>query len=1033
MFRKTALVRALSVAFGTAALSAAFMNPAAAQQVTGNVYGKVAPGTATEVVVKNTDTNQTRTVRVDANGAFNAGSLPVGHYQVTLMKNGAAAGSSEVDTIAGQGVEAVFATAQTVQVTGRRSRIDVSNATNGATFTARELAKLPVGRSVDAIIQLAPNTTRSDPTYGAGASIGGGAASENAYYINGFPVTNPLTQMGASELPFGAIASAEIKTGGYGAEFGRSVGGVINVIGKGGTNTWEAGFLATTSPNSMRSKAKDAYWGPNATAANKGLVRQRNSDDTRDQTTLGAYVGGPIIQDKVFMFASVEETDTDAGQVNVLNNSSAAAARTQGWRKRETKQLRYYTKFDWNITDDHRLELTTFVDQPTVDTKYYSYDYASHAIGSTVQSSLHERNNDPAGIGNNTGGDYQFLRYTGTLTDNLSVSALYGVSRTRHIYEPAGYNPNLPGVAAAEENRAPGLNYNNTQLSTNVNFSGAIDKFTFSRLDLEYKLGDHLIRFGGDNAKTESLHAGQSIAGGFQWIYAKTTAPTQPFPVPGGSVPAVAGHGALSDSGYYVLKNIFSTVSNAFAGQDAKYIEDVWQVTKNLKLTVGIRDEGFYNANVDHVKYLEMKNQINPRFSAAWDVNGDSSFKVYGSAGRYAVQIPTRATLRGANGATNTSQYFTYTGTDANGLPTGLTQLTNPLSANGEFGQSLDPRSVAAQDLKPSAQDEFSIGFDKVFSPDLNFGGKFTYRTLKSTIDDWCDPRPLRRYALEHHIPTVNDATFDPEDPVYPYFSCNSVNPGESNTFLVDYMQNGQYTRVTLSAAEMGLPKAERKYTALDLYLEHPFRNGWYGKLNYTWSRSKGNTEGQTLSDLNAAQNDLAATTTWDYGEIMQYANGLLSGDRTHQIKAFGYYEINPEWTVGANLYAESGRPKGCLGNNPDPTQGDWEQVGPSPNYGVEHFCFGATGSQNVPAPRGTFGRLPWRTSLDMNLSYRPAIAKGLQFKVDVFNVFNSQPIIKYFEQLNTGSGGIRPEYGGVSSYASGRSARLSVQYDRKF
>jgi hypothetical protein len=44
----------------------------------------------------------------------------------------------------------------------------------------------------------------------------------------------------------------------------------------------------------------------------------------------------------------------------------------------------------------------------------------------------------------------------------------------------------------------------------------------------------------------------------------------------------------------------------------------------------------------------------------------------------------------------------------------------------------------------------------------------------------------------------------------------------------------------------MGFPKVERTYTAIDLFAEHPFRNHWYGKVNYTWSRSKGNMEGQT-------------------------------------------------------------------------------------------------------------------------------------------------------------------------------------------
>jgi hypothetical protein len=72
-------------------------------------------------------------------------------------------------------------------------------------------------RKVEPIIQLAPNTTRADSRFAGGASFGGGAASENSYYINGFPVVNPLTGLGASQLPFGAIAEAQVLTGGSGA------------------------------------------------------------------------------------------------------------------------------------------------------------------------------------------------------------------------------------------------------------------------------------------------------------------------------------------------------------------------------------------------------------------------------------------------------------------------------------------------------------------------------------------------------------------------------------------------------------------------------------------------------------------------------------------------------------------------------------------------------------------------------------------------------------------------------------------------
>jgi hypothetical protein len=192
-----------------------------------------------------------------------------------------------------------------------------------------------------------------------------------------------------------------------------------------------------------------------------------------------------------------------------------------------------------------------------------------------------------------------------------------------------------------------------------------------------------------------------------------------------------------------------------------------------------------------------------------------------------------------------------------------------------------------------------------------------------------------------------------------------------------------------LSKEDLGFDSAERKYTAIDLFIEHPYRNGWYGKVNYTWSRSKGNTEGQTKSDN--AQTDVAATSTWDTAELMQYSNGLLPNDRTHQIKAYGFYDLTPEWTVGGNFLAASGRPKNCFGNHPN--------LGDSPDYGSVYFyCDGK------PAPRGTNGNLPWDVRFDVNLAYKPAAVKGLALKVDVFNLFNKQTIQTIDETYNVGT-----------------------------
>ncbi|QOL49837.1 TonB-dependent receptor [Massilia litorea] len=1017
MLRNTVLVRALQVAFAASAITVAVMPTAMAQSnASGTVFGKVAAGSGDTVVLKNNGTNATRSVALDANGNFRITSLPIGTYSATLTKGGATVGTSQLEVLAGQGVEASFESAaaiaggaQTVRVSGRRSRIDVSSSVNGATFTARELEKLPIGRNVESIVQLAPNTTRGDPTYAAGASFAGGGASENAYNINGFPVTNPLTQLGAMELPFGAIAQAQILTGGYGVEFGRSTGGVVNITTKSGTNTWEAGALVSITPSSTRASYRDYYY-PNIGTfpATDNTLRLRREDNKVDQKQYSVYAGGPLIPDTLFGFFALEQTQLESNGVYQSRTSTTLAS--NGWRDYETKTKRYYGKVDWNINDDHRLELTLIGDLPKTETQYRSYNYATRAVGATVNTSTREE----FGPFNANGGELQSLRYVGNITDNLTVNALYGKMQARHFYTPAGYNPALPQVTAAPENQYPGLAYTSGQSITGtLPKNGSSDDVTSKRLDLEYKLGNHTLRAGLDNNKMASLGAGEAYAGGALLTYLHTD-PTKPAD----DVGILLGKPGLANQGYYVQKTIYSTVSNAFAGQDAQYIEDRWQATKDVLVTVGVRREGFYNANQDGTKYIEMKNQYAPRANVSWDVNGDASFKVFGSIGRYTIQIPTVVALRGANGSLYTTQNFSYTGVDANGQPTGTTELTGVLSSNNEFGQAKDPKTVAAQNMKPAYQDEITLGLERSFNPSLNFGAKVTYRKLRSTIDDLCDPRPFDAYAARNGIDATN----------YAGFGCATFNPGEDNDFLVDYAGNGTYTKVHLTKEELGFDKATRTYAALDLFAEHPYRNGWYAKVNYTLSRNKGNTEGQTLSDTSSAQGDVAATQTWDYRELMSYADGLLPNDRKHQIKAFGFYDITPEWVIGGAATLASGRPRSCVGTNPN-------TVGfpPGLNYqSASHYCFGATGSTNTPSPRGSVGRLPWEKTFDMNVVYRPAAVAGLSLKVDVFNVFNSQTAQKVYERYNTNQSRYNL-YEGLISATAPRSAKFTAEYNYKF
>ena len=1022
MLKKTVLVHAITLAFSGAALTMAIVQPVMAQSnAAGTVYGNAAPGAA--VTLKNLETNQTRTVTTDAAGRFQATALPIGRYSVTT-----GAQSTQLEVLAGQGIEAAFggANVQAVQVTGRRTRIDISNATNGATFTSRELAKLPIAQNVAAIVQLAPNTTRGDSRYAAGDSFGGGGASENAYYINGFPVTNPLTQLGASELPFGAIAQAQVLTGGFGAEFGRSVGGVVNITTKSGTNNWEAGAQYYIEPNSTRATPKNYYYQNTGVATNAktdGQIRVWRQDNKTDSQRLGAYVGGPIIKDTLFMFVSAERTKTDQDFVQSAFTSNPT--NTNGWVQSRATADRYLVKLDWNITDNHRLEFTGVGDNSKADRGTYGWDFVNHTHNNVRSLQGHFENDSSAnGFTPTTGGDFQNLRYVGNLTENLTLTAAHGQSKVEHIntFDSATGGALLPAtVIAAGGSKGGAVIPNPNPVNFNIVPDGAYDKVKASRLDLEYKLGNHTIRGGLDEVKLKSVNAGSITPGGATYTYRFTATPNTPISMGNGPRVATASGGKSGLEGYYVSRALLNTATAAASDQDAQYLEDRWQATERLLITGGIRREGFSNRNGDGETFLEQKDNWSPRLAAVWDVNGDASLKVYGSAGRYYLQIPTNVTVRGASRATNTTQYFTYGGIDANGQPTGLTSLTDPRSANNEFGQAKDARTITSTNLKPTYQDELTLGFEKAFSPDLNFGVKATYRKLQSTSDDYCDQTPFDDWAARNKVSTAN----------WTYgLGCVIMNPGESQSFLVDF-NNGvpalagkNLTKVDLSAEDFGLPKAKRVYKALDFFAEHPLRNGWYGRVNYTLAKSSGNTEGQTNSDT--AQANVSITAVWDQKYLMEYADGKLPNNRTHQVKAFGFYQLTPEWNLGGNFLAASGRPRGCLGIHPDP---DVQALGYD---GAYHYCRNAAGV-SVPSPRGSQGEYPWDIRLDMNLSYLPTIVPGLMLKVDVLNVTNRQTAQTVEDTHENGDGSLFNRYGSVLSYTAPRSARFTVQYDHKF
>ena len=996
--------RCLVMAIGSLLISAG----AHAQSTTSSIFGHVPVQPGETVVIRNSS-GLTRTVNVDSQGRYNAPQLPIGTYSVSLMSDGKVVQTRDnVVLQVGVGAEISFSAAPTeaaeantrqlsaVNVTANKlPPIDVSSVDSRTVLTAEQLAKLPLGQTAESIALLAPGTN-----VGAGGaksttgvplvSFGGSSTTENAYYLNGFNTTDPNLAQGGLALPYGSIDQEEVYTGGYSAQYGRSDGGVINMIGKSGTNDWHFGGQFLYEPSSMVASANNTYYEnglpPSPVAGN---LYDPNSKNSTWSSVYDLYVGGPIIKDKLFFFASAEMTHTDGNTVN-----SVEAGTDTHYTDTVPK---WYAKVNWNITDSNLLELTGASDKSLTSGTVYNYDY-----NNLSDTSLKAYANDTK-----QGGDLWQAKFTSYITDKLTLTAQYGRMKTRDYNENPAYDASEPYIGNYTlENPAlnGGTPITNSQTVQEINNPGQNFVSTNLRIALTYTLGDHTITAGIDNLRTAATDQDELTSGpdGYQWIYAYTQTPTVPIaPSLGVGAPASYPNGA---SGYYASKYIFNQGGNLFSTENAEYIEDNWQVNDRLLLSIGLRDDDFTNTNASALPYMrQTKPQWAPRLGFSWDVFGDSSFKVFGNAGRYYLGSPI-APGDPANGYVATNQYYTYSGIAANGVPTGLTQMSGPVSPNGAYGQTPDPRTMTATSLKAEDQDEFMLGFQKTAGPNWVYGAKITRRILRHVIDDWCDVQVVVNKAASQGITDTNTDT------------CYYINPGEANTFAVED-PSGAFHSVTVSNADMQFPHAVRRYYGLETFLEHPFDGKWYAKVTYTFSRSYGNSEGEGQSDIRAiggTQNE-----DWDFPPLMVYADGPQGNDHTNVLKGYGYYAITPEWLVSANLNLTQGGPKYCLGYY-GPQQSDPVDYGSS-----YHWCNG------LPSPPGEFGRLPWMKQLDLGVHYRPAFAgHKLSLNVDVFNVFNGQAPLNLDAQYNGSVGTPNPSYGTPMVLQQPRYVRLGVAYD---
>ncbi|WP_243047726.1 TonB-dependent receptor [Dyella sp. RRB7] len=975
-----------------------------AQSTAGDIAGTAAYAAGGVVVIKNLDSGLSRSINLATDGKFRVPSLPSGRYEVQLLHNDKVVSGSQVVVVAGQTVQ-VDLTASAAQATNLSGitvtantmpAIDVSTVETRTTFSATQLNSLPVPRDIVSVALLAPGVVKGNAVFGNLPSFGGSSVAENSYYVNGFNVTNLYNNLSYGQVPFQAIDQLDVQSGGYGAQYGFSTGGVTSVNIKRGTNEWKGGVSWTTAPNWARETP------PNVTRSNGTTFR--NYDKNRSNSnTYDTWIGGPLIKDKLFLFALGEFTRSTGATYGASSTTSLSNSNTASTAYDFTTKSPYWVvKVDWNINDGNHLEYTGF---NNTDKNTYSYYNAPYVDGvpskTTYKGNLYTK----------YGGQTHIFKYTGYLTDDLTLTAQWGKmdsDNSTYTVSPTGIYTRYTGDINAPASGCAYTAYNGTPwgpatcaITSSVDVYGGEDQRKAWRVDLDWKLGDHDIG-GGYSDEKWSSDAGTSYSGGaYNYYYSKPTAKAP---------------------GMVFIYN-FRTGGHIDVDQQSWYLEDHWQVTDRWMLYGGIRNDGFNNKNGGGETFVKQNNIWQPRLGFSWDVMGDASFKVSGSAGRYSLPMAANVALRAATASLYTEDDSLYSAINPDGSPVlvGEKGSQGHYVINGEDGSTPNPKAVASKDLKPYVQDEYILGVQKSLRSDISFldnwtvGVKATYRKLRTSIDDTCDSRPFYAEAVKQGVGGAWDDEWTVPDGMG---GCWIYNPGSALALTTTLDGSPKTFDVTIPGNVLG-PRAKRSYQGLELSAKKQ-SDKYYVSASYTWSKSYGNTEGLVKSSNGQA--DTGTTADFDFPEIMVGANGYLPNDRRHSFKVYGAYKFTPEWSTGLNLLAQSGAPISCYG-------GGGGTFGTRFGYGSSfHVCNGQI------SPEGTAGRTPWVWTVSPNVMYQPSWAKGLSMQLSVINVFDNDAPTFVYEQYETISAAGRKtsytHYKLPKYFNTPRYARFQVQYD---
>lgn len=227
-----------------------------AAQTTTTLYGNVTDKTGAmvpgaKVIATNTGTNQARTGQTSGAGEYRLDFLPIGDYSLEVSAPGFKKFVHKGIALQVNVTQRVDATldvgnvTEEVDVTGVAPLVNTENAQVGRTVEHTEITTLPiVNRNVYSLLTLTPGVESSGNSNVLGypeqrtminGGVDGGAGSVN-YFLDGGTNMTGLRNTGNIAPNPDAVEEFRVVTNSYSAEYGRSAGGVINIITRSGGN-----------------------------------------------------------------------------------------------------------------------------------------------------------------------------------------------------------------------------------------------------------------------------------------------------------------------------------------------------------------------------------------------------------------------------------------------------------------------------------------------------------------------------------------------------------------------------------------------------------------------------------------------------------------------------------------------------------------------------------------------------------------------------------------------------------------------------